>query len=386
MLRKRYVEDEKLLPKDYNESLLFFRSTFYQRTTMSAQSIALGLYPEGLGKLNSAQLKDEAIWVPPVNLTIPAYVKTELNNSALPKDLPPIPIMNVAALTDHMLAFDSCPRYLQLRDSYYNTQKFRDTYAKYNASLQAVCAILSANCINVKGYETFLYSDYIVSSEFDGQFTELEQHKTLALDMEKFYTDLMVGELTADESMKAIAMHNVSVTLPAYFERAMRSPDTSPKMAVFETHDSTILAYLVAMGVPRAGLYDVIPYASNIMFELRKKAGGRDDDPDAHYLDIMFNGVWIFKNMALPKFVAFVQGIGRLNTTMEETCKKVAEPVISGEVQREENGMVGVMRRITVALAVAATVFLLAAVVWAGRKSADKRQSLLSKRETTMAV
>ena len=46
-LRQKYVLEENLLPPTYSASTLYVRSTDYDRTLMSAQSLLLGLYPNG---------------------------------------------------------------------------------------------------------------------------------------------------------------------------------------------------------------------------------------------------------------------------------------------------------------------------------------------------
>ncbi len=46
-LRERYVDELKLLPVDYQSEKLYVRSTDYDRTLMSAQSLLMGLYPDG---------------------------------------------------------------------------------------------------------------------------------------------------------------------------------------------------------------------------------------------------------------------------------------------------------------------------------------------------
>ena len=44
-LRKKYVNQYYLLPKSYNPETIYVRSTDYNRTQMSANSLLLGLYP-----------------------------------------------------------------------------------------------------------------------------------------------------------------------------------------------------------------------------------------------------------------------------------------------------------------------------------------------------
>src|SRR3989338_4890252 len=47
--RKRYIEQTHLLPPHYQHGTMYVRSTDYERTLMSAQSLLTGLYPMGTG-------------------------------------------------------------------------------------------------------------------------------------------------------------------------------------------------------------------------------------------------------------------------------------------------------------------------------------------------
>ena len=78
-LRKRYVDEYALLPKDYDIQTMLVRSSGMPRTLMSAQSILFGLYPLGTGP----KLADGA--------------------EALPKGLQPIPINTVPTKQDSLL-------------------------------------------------------------------------------------------------------------------------------------------------------------------------------------------------------------------------------------------------------------------------------------------
>jgi len=91
---------------------------------MSAQSVILGMYPDQLDKLNLKQFNNEAIWAPPINLTIPLYIKEQLKNSSISYDIPVIPIrINIGDVKhvrgirsytwkfDKMLQLELCPAF-----------------------------------------------------------------------------------------------------------------------------------------------------------------------------------------------------------------------------------------------------------------------------------
>ncbi len=316
LLRKKYIEDEKFLPASYNPSKVTFRSTYYHRTTSSAQSLAVGLYPDGLEKLAPEQLDNKnGIWLPPQELHVPDYVKTGLKNSSLPFDLPSIPVLNFAAKYDRAIVFDSCPRYGYYRKSYYNTSAFRETYQKHNKTFQEICGILNIRCDRVEGYNTFLYADYIFASIFDGQLPELAARKDLVDHVLRFYTDLMLGELVVNPVMKSISLHGFSESYPEFFEHAISDPEHALKMSVWATHDSTLLAYLVALGIPRGKIYEVIEYASNFVIELRQS-------PDKeYYVNVFYNGADMFGKVPMHEFVQKIKQTGKLEAEWDEICK-----------------------------------------------------------------
>lgn len=47
--RKKYIEKAHLLPEHYEQGTMYVRSTDYERTLMSAESLLMGLYPPGTG-------------------------------------------------------------------------------------------------------------------------------------------------------------------------------------------------------------------------------------------------------------------------------------------------------------------------------------------------
>ena len=72
---KMYIN--KLLPANYSSKNLYIRSSDYNRTLMSAQSVLLALYPMGVGPL----LKDRASALPNAFQPVPIHTDSENNES-----------------------------------------------------------------------------------------------------------------------------------------------------------------------------------------------------------------------------------------------------------------------------------------------------------------
>jgi len=330
-LREKYITKEKFLPENYDPSKISFRSSYYHRTTSSAQSLAAGLYQTGLERLTNEQFSNENIWVPPQNLHINEIIKKELNYSGLPFDLPSIPVLNYDASKDREIVFASCKAYNHYRQSFYNTSKYEQIMEKYLPKFQETCALLGASCTDLKGYMNFLYADYILAAEFDNQWPRLSARKDLVDHMERFYTDLMVGELMANEIQHKISMYGFGELMIPLLENAQKSPEKALKMSIIETHDSTILQWLISLGFPKENLFDKIAYASNMIFELRENAGNKE-----LYINLIYNDQVLIDKMPLEKFIESIKDKGKLDKDINEVCK-VPKPDNSEIMVIQEN-------------------------------------------------
>jgi len=308
-LRKKYIEEEKLLPKVYNSSTLYARSTYYHRTAMSTQSLLFGLYPDSTSKLKENQLEKKEIWNPPMELHLPPYITKGLKDSGIPYDASSIPVRTFTAQNERLLTFSSCPVYNQFRKSFYNNSnsKFKEIYEKYKDTFLTACKEVNINCEDVAGSEVFNFVDYLIAAEFDGQAPELTAIKGMPEELLKFYTELMIGELTMDTIMQNIALHEFSKVFPALFENSTKD---GYKMVVLGTHDSTILAYMLALK-RKDELNNTIPYAANIIVELRKE--GNDE-----FVKLIYNGVTIINELK-EKFNKQIKEIGTIDN-WNETC------------------------------------------------------------------
>eukprot|EP00826_Nyctotherus_ovalis_P046983 TRINITY_DN5352_c0_g2_i2.p1 TRINITY_DN5352_c0_g2~~TRINITY_DN5352_c0_g2_i2.p1 ORF type:complete len:422 (-),score=87.33 TRINITY_DN5352_c0_g2_i2:128-1393(-) len=314
-LRRKYIEKEKFLPEEYDASLVYSRSTYYHRTAMSAESFVFGLYPDAAHKLTEKQMRDETIWKPPMELGIPDYIIKALNNSSMPYDVPTIPVRTFTKANERLVAYNSCPMYNVYRQSFYNTDEFTKVYKKYEKSFKGACDELDLDCDYVEGFEVFNYVDFLLASEFDGQLPELSDKPEYVENLLKFYTELMIGELTMNKVMKAIAMHEFSKVFPELFENATKG---GYKMVVLGTHDSTVLAYLLALGVDKEK-FTTIPYAANIIVELRKL-------DTEQIVTVLYNGEMVVE-MAKSEFNDLVRKIGNV-TDWDKVCTVPKETLV----------------------------------------------------------
>lgn len=85
LFRKKYVEQEHLLPDHYEPGTMYVRSTDYDRTLMSAQSLLMGLYPPGTGPNSS----DSIPALPHAFQPIPIFSAPSKSDEVIVQHVPP---------------------------------------------------------------------------------------------------------------------------------------------------------------------------------------------------------------------------------------------------------------------------------------------------------
>ena len=321
VLRKHYVEDIRYLPKAYDETTLFVRSTSFHRTVMSVNALLNGLYPSNAPKLDKGQLDNNKTWLPPIELDSSEKILENLGDSALPHDIPVIPVKNYARKHDKLLKMDSCKVYTDYRNDYFKSEKAKEIYEKYKPDIENVCKLLNTDCGNLTQDKTFLYCDYIVASEFDGQMKKISDTKDLARKILQCYTHSLKEEVTFNSIMPKILMDSFKREIESRFNDSMKG--NGPKMVLYGTHDDLILGYLDALdlGFIKPDNFTV-EYASHIIIELRKTS-------DGHYkVNLAYNGEEKI-NEDLDAFYKRIDNKGKLNDTWEEICNPKNKPNIA---------------------------------------------------------
>ncbi len=361
MMRKYLIEEKSLVSRRYNPNETMVRADSSDRTMMSAQSFALGFYPDLLPQLSAEQLKDESIWVPPVNLTFPASVKKTLNSSALPFDVPVVPILGYNTKYEKLLSLSSCDLFYYYRDQYYNGSLFQEVYKKYNATFQKVCGIVGIDCTKLDRKPVWNYVDGIVTAEFDGQLPVLSPYPDLVDQMERFYTDMEYGELTHVPIMTNIAMHDFSKSIPDYLGEVISNPATPHKLTILSSHESTMLSYLFGLEVKKS-IYDTVPYSSVMVIELRKKLGARDGDENAYYVNMTLNGDRIFNLTGFAEFKTWLGKKGKLPGKWKDVCALPGEEKVTLSATEQEPDLVGIA--VLVLLVAAVLIILIFGARW----------------------
>ncbi len=245
-MRKRYIEDTQLLPSQYSAKTLYVRSSDYDRTLMSAESLLFGLYPLGTGPL------------------LP-----ETDTAALPSAYQPIPIHTVPQKDDTLLVIDSQnhQHYEALLQQYVYSQP---DWKKKTAELQPQFAHWS----QLTGVKITQLSQLI--SLGDTLFIRQLYHLPLPTGMTE--TDeraiLEAHHWAFSAIFKTPALRQFGqpllAVIAAYFKQASQHQNKL-KFVLFSGHDTTIMSLMSAMEAP---LETPPPYASDLSFAVFETATG----------------------------------------------------------------------------------------------------------------
>ncbi|CEM13797.1 unnamed protein product [Vitrella brassicaformis CCMP3155] len=249
-LRRRYVDDFKILDTDYYARELRVRSSDYDRTLRSADALLNGLYPQELSTRNISLL----------NGTQLQYVHTH------------VPIHTVPSSQDPLLrGWTLCPTHVEALRKFYGSQEFQDKEfftgdlrrrVTERQGLPQDVADLS-NWYNV--YDDVVYTHTYADDHHParvGRFdrlnaTDLKQVWRLAnwLELHKYDRDRVGafgGGLLA-EDLTQILIGNTQGDVSV------------PRVQIYSAHYGTMLSLASALGLE---VSEVPPYGSAFLFEI----------------------------------------------------------------------------------------------------------------------
>jgi acid phosphatase len=229
-LRQYYVEEAKLLPKQFDNATIFIRSTDFDRTIMSAQALLTGLYPIGVGPMKNGYQ--------------------------------PIPIHTHSQDSDPLIKNDThAPKFDELLAKYVVPQKawqakIQETKAHWAKWTQATGWKIE-NLRDVMRLGNILYIYRLHKAPLPTGLSAQDIDTIIAIGewgMPQMYRPKEMGEFLGRGHLEMI--HR-------YLEKTT-DPKNELKYVLFSAHDSSLLALMSALGAP---LDMVPPYASH--FSLR---------------------------------------------------------------------------------------------------------------------
>ncbi len=247
-LREEYITKTQLLPEQYSIKTMYVRSTEYDRTVMSAQSLLLGLYPLGHG---------------PKNPGSQAY--------ALPQGYQPIPIFTLPQQEDSLLRpFNDKVLFSKLLQKYlFSTPAWIEKgpeLKKNMAKWGAATGLTLSNPMQLMELADAIsiYQRYQVPLPPD-----LGQDDINAI-MEITHNQWTV--LYNNPSIASVA-GSKQLTMIVEKLQAARQKNSELKYILFSAHDSTLLAQMAALEVPLAAWPE---YASRLNFSLFEEGNDHD--------------------------------------------------------------------------------------------------------------
>lgn len=254
-LHKRYMVDSQLLSATYQPNTLYVRSTDYDRTIMSAQSLLLGLYPPGSGPAAP-------------NSTLPA----------LPAGFQPIPIHTVAASQDSAFLIDISSRKTAdtINKYVYSRADWKEKSAEFSAQYNRWSQLTGVHVASM--FDVLSLSDtvraYVNHDVTLPEGLTLEEAKKIIEAGDWIYASLLkpkeVGDVAGKPALQKIIW---------YLEQAAEQKSKT-KFVLISAHDVTTIGVMSALHAP---LESAPSYAADLNFSLYESG------PQNYYVKITYN-------------------------------------------------------------------------------------------------
>ncbi|MES2217479.1 MAG: histidine phosphatase family protein [Pseudomonadota bacterium] len=232
-MRERYITQTHLLPENYSSVAMYVRSSDYNRTLMSAQSLLYGLYPLGTGP------------------------------ATLPMGFQPIPIHTVPKeIDDLLLTNHNKAQHDEILEKYVFTQP---EWRAKTIALQAKFPHWSeATGMKITNLQEVLYAadnlriSQLYNVPIPAGLSEQDQQEIIAAGSWAFLEEMKVPQIWH------LTAKHLLATIVHYLQSATEHT-TSLKFVLFSAHDDTIMTLLSALQTPAT---EWPPYASDLNFSL----------------------------------------------------------------------------------------------------------------------
>ena len=262
-MRYQYLTQQNLITANVSLSQVYILSTDADRTLMSAEAQALGLYPPGTGiSLNEAQIQQA---VPPISVSNLQQLQAELGSAALPAYASALPIHGVETNSSIMLRpFDGgCQRVSEFRTRVLQSSAVAEILAAYPSTMSALENATGKNATEVQADLYYIY-DSVEANQFfqhDLPFTSQEISNITAM-----WGLIMKHMLTVNDDMNRLAGSPFLQELMWQFYGVMDNVCCyTRKLSVYISNGYSILMVLATLGRRDIPLP---PYASVLLFEL----------------------------------------------------------------------------------------------------------------------
>ncbi len=256
MFREKYIEHFHLLPEHYEPGSMYVRSTDYERTLMSAQSLLMGLYPPGTGPNT-----------------------TESSLPALPYAFQPIPIFSAPSTYDEVILQPvSSAERAELMELYvYSTKEWQQKNNELKEKYPLWSALTGIQIKNLADLELLgdaLYIHQIHNAPMPIGLSTQDIETIIRASHWAFMAKEKPRPIATAYSTKL--MNNIANYLDSGSQKKSKL-----KYVLLSAHDTTIASALSFLGRP---LESAPPYASNLNFSLY------ESDVNNYLVKITYNG------------------------------------------------------------------------------------------------
>ncbi len=332
-LRKRYMEDRKLLDDKYNSIQIYARAPVIDRAVASAYAQLAGLFVPGSGDIiRSDSARDRA--TPPNPADYSSWIQ-DLGTGALNYTYQSLPLVMVGGVPDTLMnPEEGCGSVNSLHLIYTgdHADGWKQQYKSVIDQLAVAVKIDPTNVTNIT-YAMEL-RDVVVSSLYQGK-PVLEEKATLKLisdtvDMARcarynYFLDVLYDGSSVSKIMASQLLSSLREKLTEAVQVHIQQ-GTKKEQLKFAMHVGE--AALMEALIRQFGINDdmrLASPASTVFFELYKNASSRNNTPAAYYLKVAYN--------TLPtqqfSFAEFEDRVKNGSYTAEEfegRCKSYSRP------------------------------------------------------------
>ncbi|CAI2371532.1 unnamed protein product [Moneuplotes crassus] len=278
-IRRRYMENEPIISKKYNNTEVFFRSSNSRRTLESLESQLIGLYsPEDCYETLNDFQQNKAI--PPFEFEGMDEIIEEEGSSALPSchSLPPIFSRN--RYYDFKLSMFTaiCPVYKLINDDLKDSRKLKVIQQPYVEHLNKLLKPIINESLTPA--EALTYCKYLMNARIHNielvlNYTSEDNAQCLELIDTQLFYEVWGNNILWKLGSKRFLEHLL------YSMEEILKGKSEERLHINVGHDMTLALVLNGLGYQ---IRTQPPFGSTLFFELRSK-----DDKSGYYVRTLYN-------------------------------------------------------------------------------------------------
>jgi len=309
-MRKRYVEELKFLPEDFDSSEVVIKSSWKNRTMRSAFAFANGLYPQETGAWLDNEYADHF----PVENLLPLKQKQnpidreDIKAVKIDEDWArrSIEIINEDGdLYFHAHKNGNCPPaekiIKELKKSHQNKEfenylhlaLYPELAREINGPLNKI--LIDPDVMNLKKAKSVL-DNYRCNTFHGKSHPDISEQTLRILKKLRYYYAYKI--MLADNLVNSIAANKLLSEFLDYTRAAKEGADGTPKYVFYSAHDTNLEVlfriFLSESTIEAGEHYNIIPFSSVLSLEIHKEqeiaSGSSGSEPkETYYAKLLFN-------------------------------------------------------------------------------------------------